>query len=289
MVRDTGIEPVTSSVSGKRSPAELIARVLRPDESGRRGGDGNRTRVDGFAGRCLTTRPLHRKGIEPGEDVLAPRSLRADDGIRTRDPHLGKVMRYQLRHIRIASRLAVAHRVARMNISRRVRRNTNPGPEMGDELGRCPKSAIRSRSREPRTRPDRQTGRATISAIAAPVPFPQRTRLHVRRAVTPLRGYRDRGSEFASPVTARRSTAPSATETARRRRSAEAARRGGARRPRSEAEADATRERRGSETLDPGRARAGRLRGCGPRIGRRAGACYSVPVPSERARRHAVL
>ena len=25
-VRDTGIEPVTSSVSGKRSPAELIAR-----------------------------------------------------------------------------------------------------------------------------------------------------------------------------------------------------------------------------------------------------------------------
>src|SRR5690606_10046861 len=51
VVRDTGIEPVTSSVSGKRSPAELIARVLRPDESGRRGGDGNRTRVDGFAGR----------------------------------------------------------------------------------------------------------------------------------------------------------------------------------------------------------------------------------------------
>ena len=28
--------------------------------------------------------------------------LRADDGIRTRDPHLGKVMRYQLRYIRKA-------------------------------------------------------------------------------------------------------------------------------------------------------------------------------------------
>ena len=28
VVRDTGIEPVTSSVSGKRSPAELIARAL---------------------------------------------------------------------------------------------------------------------------------------------------------------------------------------------------------------------------------------------------------------------
>ena len=29
-------------------------------------------------------------------------SLRADDGIRTRDPHLGKVMLYQLSHVRIA-------------------------------------------------------------------------------------------------------------------------------------------------------------------------------------------
>jgi hypothetical protein len=28
--------------------------------------------------------------------------MRADDGTRTRDPHLGKVMRYQLRYIRIA-------------------------------------------------------------------------------------------------------------------------------------------------------------------------------------------
>ncbi len=27
--------------------------------------------------------------------------LRADDEIRTRDPHLGKVMRYQLRYIRV--------------------------------------------------------------------------------------------------------------------------------------------------------------------------------------------
>ena len=60
LVRDTGIEPVTSSVSGKRSPAELIAR-----ESPARG-------------------------------------LGADDETRTRDPHLGKVMRYQLRYIRIA-------------------------------------------------------------------------------------------------------------------------------------------------------------------------------------------
>ena len=60
MVRDTGIEPVTSSVSGKRSPAELIAR------------DGEK---------------------------------RADDGIRTRDPNLGKVVRYQLRHVRMSNEL----------------------------------------------------------------------------------------------------------------------------------------------------------------------------------------
>lgn len=29
--------------------------------------------------------------------------LRADDGTRTRDPHLGKVMRYQLRYVRLCS------------------------------------------------------------------------------------------------------------------------------------------------------------------------------------------
>ena len=29
------------------------------------------------------------------------RHLRADDGIRTRDPHLGKVMLYQLSHVRM--------------------------------------------------------------------------------------------------------------------------------------------------------------------------------------------
>ena len=32
VVRDTGIEPVTSSVSGKRSPAELIAPKKSPVE-----------------------------------------------------------------------------------------------------------------------------------------------------------------------------------------------------------------------------------------------------------------
>jgi hypothetical protein len=39
-----------------------------------------------------------------------PLHLRADDGIRTRDPHLGKVMRYQLRYIRNATGEIVARR-----------------------------------------------------------------------------------------------------------------------------------------------------------------------------------
>ena len=34
---------------------------------------------------------------------LADPLLRADDGIRTRDPHLGKVMLYQLSHVRVIS------------------------------------------------------------------------------------------------------------------------------------------------------------------------------------------
>src|ERR1700736_5351380 len=34
---------------------------------------------------------------------------RADDGIRTRDPHLGKVMRYQLRYVRIHSTFVDRH------------------------------------------------------------------------------------------------------------------------------------------------------------------------------------
>ena len=32
---------------------------------------------------------------------MEPRLHRADDGTRTRDPHLGKVMRYQLRYVRL--------------------------------------------------------------------------------------------------------------------------------------------------------------------------------------------
>ncbi len=83
-MRDTGIEPVTSSVSGKRSPTELIALMYL-------------SRLSTYADKA--------EGQEsPG----------ADDETRTRDPHLGKVMRYQLRYIRIA-RSRLVCRGARRN------------------------------------------------------------------------------------------------------------------------------------------------------------------------------
>ena len=103
LVGGTGIEPVASSVSGKRSPAELTAH---------RGGSGNRTRVQGFAGPCLSHSaiPPQADPFESGRCRRAEltvssrdgfRHLGADDGIRTRDPHLGKVMLYQLSHVRL--------------------------------------------------------------------------------------------------------------------------------------------------------------------------------------------
>src|SRR5699024_6624447 len=58
-VGDTGFEPVTSSVSGKRAAAAPIALATQPGVRGG-GGYGIRNRVHGFAGRCLTTRPTHR-------------------------------------------------------------------------------------------------------------------------------------------------------------------------------------------------------------------------------------
>ena len=86
-MRDTGIEPVTSSVSGKRSPAELIAPVRLLEAA--TGIEPVCTALQAVASPLGHTANQGRVG------------LRADDGIRTRDPHLGKVMRYQLRYIRM--------------------------------------------------------------------------------------------------------------------------------------------------------------------------------------------
>jgi hypothetical protein len=100
---------VTSSVSGKRSPAELIAPVWRW-----------RRESNPCARLC---RPLpHHSATPPlGFMRLHPR---ADDGIRTRDPHLGKVMRYQLRYIRTPR--ARSSPVAKHDDSPLQRSGTNP-------------------------------------------------------------------------------------------------------------------------------------------------------------------
>src|SRR5665647_30822 len=78
MVGDTGIEPVTSSVSRKRATPAPIAHPCCV-ACGVRGGDGIRTRVYGFAGRCLASRPLHREanepaGVSPHADVASERT-----------------------------------------------------------------------------------------------------------------------------------------------------------------------------------------------------------------------
>ena len=79
-----------SALPLRQPPISCLDSVLR--HSFRRGGeDGIRTRVDGFAGRCLASRPLHQVAETTGGPIA---STRADDEIRTRDPHLGKVMRY---------------------------------------------------------------------------------------------------------------------------------------------------------------------------------------------------
>ena len=56
-----------------------------------------RTGGKGFAGLCLTTWPLRRNG--PLETVRKRNG--ADNGARTRDPNLGKVVLYQLSHVRL--------------------------------------------------------------------------------------------------------------------------------------------------------------------------------------------
>ena len=61
-----------------------------------------------------------------GHTATVNLDLRADDGIRTRDPHLGKVMRYQLRYIRIRNQgLGHAVLATRTNIIGPTRKVTN--------------------------------------------------------------------------------------------------------------------------------------------------------------------
>src|SRR6202046_5216246 len=84
-----------------------------------------------------TTTLEHLRQILRDSNQRAPRQipmnhfLRADDGIRTRDPHLGKVMLYQLSHVRMAP-VAGARRAGRAGVRFRtvadpVRPANSPG------------------------------------------------------------------------------------------------------------------------------------------------------------------
>ena len=69
----------------------------------------NRPRWVPDSNRCKRLcRPVPSLSANPPGECWGPlggsRLLGADDGTRTRDPHLGKVMLYQLSHIRVVSR-----------------------------------------------------------------------------------------------------------------------------------------------------------------------------------------
>ena len=94
MVVDTGLEPVTSSMSRKRASQLRQSTVVKRMFS------------------CVLTYRLFTYEVETGfepvyrdlQSLASPLGhstgvaqcelFRADDGIRTRDPHLGKVMLY---------------------------------------------------------------------------------------------------------------------------------------------------------------------------------------------------
>ena len=80
--------------------------------------------------------------------------LRADDGIRTRDPHLGKVMRYQLRYIRELR--ARSSPVARHDTSR---------------LTRTPQIPVVNRARQPGHRRVLIFDLGVTEVVLPPVPW----------------------------------------------------------------------------------------------------------------------
>jgi hypothetical protein len=67
----------------------------RPTQNSRLISKGHEKGTNGLFDRSGTRREALEKGLSPGE------TYGADDEIRTRDPHLGKVMLYQLSHIRM--------------------------------------------------------------------------------------------------------------------------------------------------------------------------------------------
>ena len=136
MVGDTGFEPVTSSVSRKRAPTAPIARMWCEVETGFE---------PVYTALQAVASPLgHSTEVTPRRLVAA--SLRADDGIRTRDPHLGKVMRYQLRYVRTTSRDVSRRRIRTLAESRTNCQLDTPSARRGNDA--TARTASRRRHRE---------------------------------------------------------------------------------------------------------------------------------------------
>src|SRR5437879_783743 len=90
-----------------------------------------------------------------GETAGRPTTLGADDGIRTRDPHLGKVVLYQLSHVRVTTDFITGRRPVRIPWTRTPRRPAC------SRAARPPTRAPRRGPRRPRVaRPDPPSGSA---------------------------------------------------------------------------------------------------------------------------------
>ena len=99
VVGDTGIEPVTSSVSGKRATAAPIApgHCIDPGTAHHEvemGFEPTYTALQAAASPLGHSTVRHQFLADARGQPARSVCLRADDGIRTRDPHLGKVMLY---------------------------------------------------------------------------------------------------------------------------------------------------------------------------------------------------
>ena len=101
---DTGIEPVTPSMSRKCATAAPIDRMPLKTDLKLEVETGFEPVVLQLCRLLLwAAQPLHHSNQEPRSSITwGLRPLRADDEIRTRDPNLGKVVLYQLSHIRVS-------------------------------------------------------------------------------------------------------------------------------------------------------------------------------------------
>jgi hypothetical protein len=75
------------------------------------------------------SQPRHKSPISTPRTATTWTFLGADDGIRTRDPHLGKVMLYQLSHVRVTAQCSkpmISH--FEQAVSGRAHRESAPDP-----------------------------------------------------------------------------------------------------------------------------------------------------------------